>query len=450
MSLKKFNILQVSTADIAGGAEKVAWSLFQAYKQLGLPSWLAVGFKRSNSPDVLTVPNDDCRGKWAHLWSDIGNTLSPLIRKLHLPDRLQGWVPMIGQPKRAVEILCGHEDFNFPGTWKLLDLTPEPPDILHCHNLHGDYFDLRALPWLSRQVPVVLTLHDAWLISGHCAYSFDCERWKIGCGECPYLDIYPAIKRDATAHNWQRKRKIYSKSRLHIATPSQWLMQKVEQSMLAPAVAGSRIIPNGVDLSIFKPMDKPKVRTNLNLPQDTTILLSIGNRFKGSPFKDHATISETVKRLGDQNDIQELLLLCVGDEGPDEHIGKVKIRFVGYHRDVKKVAQFYQAADIFLHAAKIEADTFPNTILEALACGTPVIATAVGGIPEQIEDGETGFLVPPGDAKAMAERITRLLKDEDLRRQMAKEAATTAQNRFSLERQVEDYLRWYREILSAR
>jgi len=72
----------------------------------------------------------------------------------------------------------GHEDFNFPASWHLLDLPPRVPDILHGHNLHGCYFDLRALAWLSQQVPVILTLHDAWLLGGHCAHSFDCERWK--------------------------------------------------------------------------------------------------------------------------------------------------------------------------------------------------------------------------------------------------------------------------------
>src|SRR4029079_4578923 len=85
----------------------------------------------------------------------------------------------------------GLEDFDYPNSVELLRFLPQKPDLLHCHNLHGNYFDLRALAGLSRQIPTVLTLHDAWLLSGHCAHSFECERWTIGCGECPDLTIYP-------------------------------------------------------------------------------------------------------------------------------------------------------------------------------------------------------------------------------------------------------------------
>src|SRR5204862_2786030 len=112
----------------------------------------------------------------------------------------------------------------------------------------------------SHQVPLVLTLHDGWLLSGHCAHSLDCERWTIGCGHCPDLTLDPAIRRDATAYNWRRKHELFKNSRLYIATPSRWLMQKVERSMLATYVLGARIIPNGVDLPIFHPADQQAAR----------------------------------------------------------------------------------------------------------------------------------------------------------------------------------------------
>jgi hypothetical protein len=71
----------------------------------------------------------------------------------------------------------------FAGT-KRLELA-DKPDIVHCHNLHGEYFDLHALDWLSARVPVVITMHDAWLLSGHCVHSLGCGRWETGCGKCP-------------------------------------------------------------------------------------------------------------------------------------------------------------------------------------------------------------------------------------------------------------------------
>src|SRR5574341_819554 len=208
-------ILQVSTADRGGGAEAVAYQLFQAYRRLGHQSCLAVGMKQSNNPDVLTIPNDQCYGRWARLWIAVGDLLMPFLEKARNPARLRRLIQIgIGQPRRRWDIWNGKEDFDFRGTGQLLELGPERPDIVHCHNLHGawlpsgGYFDLRALSRLSQQVPVVLTLHDAWLLSGHCAHSFDCERWKSGCGLCPDLTIYPAVRRDSTAYNWERKRDI--------------------------------------------------------------------------------------------------------------------------------------------------------------------------------------------------------------------------------------------------
>ena len=119
-----------------------------------------------------------------------------------------------------------------------------------------------------------------------------------------------------------------------------------------------------------------------------------------------------------------------------------------YQKDPKVVARYYQVADVYIHAAR--ADTFPNTVLEALACGTPVVATAVGGIPEQVEDGVTGFLMPPGDAEAMAEAIITLLTDDALRMRLGRNAAEDAQRRFTLNRQVEAYLGWYEELVANR
>ncbi len=109
------------------------------------------------------------------------------------------------------------------------------------------------------------------------------------------------------------------------------------------------------------------------------------------------------------------------------------------------VARYYQAADVYVHAAK--ADTFPSSVIEAAACGVPVVATAVGGIPEQVIDGRTGFLVPAGDAEAMAERVVRLLDREGIRRLMSAEAQQAAKPRFDIRDQVRAYQDWYDSIV---
>src|SRR6185503_18163896 len=184
----------------------------------------------------------------------------------------------------------------FPGTRDLLNLSPVKPDILHCHNLHGGFFDLGALSRLSHEAPTVLTLHDSWLLTGHCAHSFDCERWTTGCGSCPDLSIYPAIRRDATAHNWQRKRDIYRRSRLYVTTPSNWLMDRVRQSMLWPSVELSRVIPNGVDLSTFKPGSRDEARRDLGLPSANPIVLLMSGR-RDAPWMDTGTLNRAIDSI---------------------------------------------------------------------------------------------------------------------------------------------------------
>lgn len=438
-------ILQVNTVDQGGGAAGSAWNLFNAYHKRDHHSWLAVGYKRSSDPYVLHIPNDEGRNCWARLWLSVNRLGKSLYGKVPGAGYLSQAITLIGQPYRYAIQLKGWEDFDFPGTWRLLELTSGVPDIVHCHNLHGGYFDLRALPWLSHQVPVILNLRDAWLLSGHCAHSLDCERWKTGCGECPDLTIYPAIRRDATAYNWRRKRDIYARSRLYVTTPSHWLMDKVQQSMLAPTIIEARVIPNGVDLRVFHPGGRSEARAALGVPQDVKVLLAVGNRIRSSRWRDYSTLERAVQRVANQLPDEHIILICLGEKGERGRTGNAEVWFIDYQREQRAVAQFYQAADVYIHATK--ADTFPNTVLEALACGTPVVATSVGGVPEQIEDGRNGFLVPPADPEAMAARIEQILCNYELRCHLESQAAESAGRCFDLERQANDFLMWYNEIL---
>jgi glycosyltransferase involved in cell wall biosynthesis len=429
-------ILQVNTSDIGGGAENVAWNLFNSYRDKGYNSKLAVGFKRTDDQDVIGIPNREFSSHLERLW------LSASI-KFKLPI-----LKSLGNPYRYLKIILGREDFEFPGTSELLNLITATPDILHCHNLHGNYFDLRLLPQLCKKLPTILTLHDAWMLSGHCAHSFNCDLWKIGCGNCPDLTIYPAIRRDATASNWKTKNEIFTQSQLYISTPCQWLMDKVKDSILANAVIESRIIPNGVNLEIFKPYDQVATREKLGLPKNAKILLFTANSIRKNVFKDFITMRSAVYKLATSFGRSDLIFIALGESERSIKIGPAKVLFIPYQRDPTIVSHYYQAADVYIHAAN--ADTFPNTILESLACGTPTVATRVGGITEQIEDGVTGFLTTPNDADEMALLIEELLSDEDLSEDMGAKAVQTAQERFDIKQQVESYLNWYKEILARK
>src|SRR5205085_2797415 len=229
----------------------------------------------------------------------------------------------LAEPSRAIAQEAGREDFDFPGTEHLLHLTPQKPDILHLHNLHGAYFDLRELPRLSREVPTILNVRDGWLMSGHCAFGLDCERWKTGCGDCPDLTLFPAIKRDATASNWQRKRLILGETRVHVATPSQWMMDRVQESIIAPAAIGTRVIPNGVDTNIFTPGDRRSARVAIGIDQNARLLLVAANGLRFNVWKDYQLLRSALEILRAREWPSPVIVLAVGEGSPAEHIGSI-------------------------------------------------------------------------------------------------------------------------------
>lgn len=456
MTGRNLNIVQVSMFDRYGGAERVAGDLFQAYRARGHESWLAVGRKRTADAGVLTLPHHLGGQAWSRFWWRWHLRLQPAYGRVLGSRALCRFMHALAEPRGWWDRWRGIEDFHYPGAWQLLKLTPRRPDVIHAHNLHQKYFDLRALPWLSREVPVVLTLHDAWLLAGHCAHSFACERWKTGCGACPDLALYSPLRRDGTAENWRRKRDIYARSRLHVATPCRWLMDKVEQSMLMAGAVERRVIPYGVDLTVFRPGDQAAARARLGLPQAARVLMFAASGIRGNVWKDYQTLRAAVAQLGQAAGRwadTRLVLVALGETAPEERIGAAELRFVPFEDRVEAVATYYQAADVYVHAAR--ADTFPNAVLEALACGTPVVATAVGGIPEQVRcagrgatpEHATGVLTPPGDAEALAAEIERLLDDAGRRHRMGENAAADARAQFDLNREVDAYLDWYAELL---
>ena len=359
----------------------------------------------------------------------------------------------------------GLENYNYPGSRDLLRLMSPRPDVVHCHNLHGGYFDLRYLPKLSARVPTLLTLHDAWLLGGHCAHSFGCERWTTGCGSCPDLTIPPAIPVDRTAENWLRKRHIFSRSRLFITTPSRWMMEKVGRSILSMGLVDSHVIPNGVDLETYHPAEgRLAARRELGLGLDDFVVVFAANGVRDNVWKDMATLRRALDFASRElSGRVRVRFLALGESAPAEQAGEATLEFVPYVSDSAKVARYFRAASLYAHAAK--ADTFPTTILEALACGTPIIATAVGGIPEQVRslalpaisvgtpsysiDDATGILTAPGDADGLAAAMAYLARDVALVERLGHNARLDAERRFDVRRQVDTYVEWYRHMIEC-
>ena len=402
-------ILQISTADRGGGAEAVALALQRGLRARGHEAWLAVGYRRTDEQSVVEIGGAGSR------------------RRRALTD-----------PGVLLDVARGHEDFRFPASRRVLDLVPAAPDVVHVHNLHGGYFDLRALPDLARRAPLAATLHDAWLLTGHCAHPLESNGWLRGCGDCPHLDTFPALRRDGTAFNLARKRSIYEGLQLAVVTPSRWLMDMVERSILAPAVVRRVVIPNGVDLDRFAPGDRAQARRALDVAPDVSLLVFAAQGGRTNEFKDFPTLRAALARLE-----SPVVAVALGDPTADEErVGQATLRAVGCVSP-EDVARWLRAADLYVHPSR--ADTFPSGVLEALACGTPVVASRVGGIQEQVHN-ETGILVEPGDPAALAAAIESLLADPSRRQRMSAAAAEDARVRFSVDCQIDAYLALHVEL----
>lgn len=450
-----FQIVQVNLQADRGGDGRIVSTLHRKYRELGYAARLFVGRGSLTEDDETLIPNDRYRSPWAQAMRALARTSSGDRSFRSMPRKLH-WV---AEPRRRWRIHEGFEDFDFPATLPFLsEALRSRPAILHLHNLHGGYFDLRALPALNRLAPVVLTLHDEWTYTGHCAHSSSCDRWTIGCGSCPDLKTYPAIPKDRTAQNFDLKKRIFAQTSINLNTPSHWLMERAQRSpLLSPAIEEARVIPNGVDTHVFHSGDAQDDRSRLDLPRGTKILLCAGSIARSDRRTSLPLLRSAVEQLG-RLELDTTVVFIGSGQSSVGYVNGVHVYHRPFERDLLRMASYYRAADVYLHAAR--EDNFPTAVLESLACGTPVIATDVGGIPEQVNslwrspraaaftaDSATGVLLAPADQAGLCLAIDALFVDDHLRARLSENAAKRAES-FSVSRQVDETLTWYREILS--
>lgn len=315
-------------------------------------------------------------------------------------------------------------------------------DVIHLHGTHGGFINYRQLPQLTAGKASVFTVHDQWAFTGHCGFSFSCEKWKTGCGACPFLNSYPTVKRDATAWEWKMKQKAFGNTNLTFITLSSEYTRMAAESMIKNFPI--KEIPNGIDTEEFRPLDKKECRSVLGIPQNKRVLmfsaLSQKDKRKGGDllYKSLNTLPNSTKK--------QIVLLTMGRRGGAlaEQLGieGVDLGFITSER-LKVVA--YSAADIFLFPSRGE--TFGLVALESLACETPVVAFAVGGIPDVVRQDQTGLLAPGDDTKIFSENIQKLLNNNELRTKLGKNGRATAENDFHLDLQAERHLDLYSELL---
>ncbi len=451
-------IAQVNYQDKLGGAERIAFEIHNGLRKQGHDAVLYVGKKNTDASSIKELNPDTGNNLWTQCWVNQASKLEARQRSLltHYGSKL---LRALARPDAFYRWWHGQEEFGFHKTGQLLTASARSQQLLHLHNLHGGYFDLRLLPQLCATRPVTITLHDEWMYTGHCGYSAGCSRWQHSCGECPDLTSYPAIRVDNTRQNRKQKQELYQRSRFFLTTPSQWLLDRAKDSILSQSIINCRVINNGVNTELFKPAITASVRRQLGIDEQAFVGLFVANHFRTSKAKDYNTVYEAMHKLAAANKNKDIVLLAIGEDLGTESHDNLQVKTLPFISDQQQLGYYYQSADIYLHAAFTE--IWGLTITEAMACGIPVVATKTGGIPEQVcslagyddftgydKADATGILVNQQDSEQMYLAVNQLMNDRQLARQLGDNAATVAALRFSHKVMLQQYIDWYQEILA--
>ena len=312
------------------------------------------------------------------------------------------------------------------------------PSIIHLHNIHGYYLNYELLfRYLSTtSIPIVWTLHDCWSITGHCTFfeGIGCEKWRTGCGHCPYLKDYPrSLFIDRSKKNFILKKNAFtSLDNLTIVPVSEWLGGLVRQSFLGKYPV--RVIHNGTDINVFKPQEAD-LRRKYGIGNKAIVLgvASVWHARKG--LNDFIELSKEDK-------VQVILV------GVTEEIKKKlpnNIIAINRTNSQNELAELYSVADVFVNPTYD--DNFPTTNIESLACGTPVITYRTGGSPEAIDEN-TGWIVEKGDVYGLKKIILSIGDESEdsiiARRKLCRERAIMYYNK---EDRFQDYIDLYKELL---
>ncbi|NEO43476.1 MAG: glycosyltransferase [Moorea sp. SIO4A3] len=403
------NVLHINQSDISGGAAIAGYRLHQGLLAKGIDSRLLVGTVKTKSDRVAHVS-----------------------RRYRLENQLFRLTWGFG--------------FNYLNLISSFDIPKhnfyKNANVINFHNLHTNYFNYLAIPSLTKEKPAVFTLHDMWSFTGHCAYSYDCDRWKIGCGKCPYPATYPAIKKDNTHLEWRLKNWVYSRSNITIVTPSNWLTKQAEQSMLNRFPVHH--IPYGIDTEAYQPLDTEQCRSLLGIPKNKKVLMfgadSLKDSRKGGDLllKALSLLPKSLKA--------ETVLLTMGSsgEGISEAV-EIQTLNLGYVSSDRLKSIAFSAADLFIFPTR--ADNLPLVLQESMACGTPMVSFKVGGVPDLVRPGITGYLAAPEDTEDFSNGIVQLLEDEKVREEMSQNCREIAVEEYPLELQARRYIKLYSQVL---
>ena len=377
-------ILIVSTSEQTGGAAIAAKRLMEALNNSGVKAKMIVRDKESQHISVCRIP-----GTWRPYFNFIWERLSIFIR-------------LRFSRKHLFDI-----DIANAGT----DITRLPEfaeaDIIHLHWINQGMLSLKGIrKILDSGKPVVWTMHDIWPATAICHLSLECNRYTSHCCQCPYL---PGNSTTDLANSvWLRKERLFSGHNITFVACSQWLKGEASKS---PLLSGKQIeaIPNPIDTRLFCPGSKTEARQKLGLPTDKKLIFFASQR-ADNVYKGMNCLIEACRTLVKEHlemKYSAALIIAGGHAEEISSLLPLPTYPLGYISDTRRMADVYRAADAFVLPSLSE--NLPNTIMEAMACGTPCIAFRVGGIPEEIDHQINGYIAEYKNSADLAHGIHWIL-----------------------------------------
>ena len=312
-------------------------------------------------------------------------------------------------------------------------------DLLHLHSLsqHVDFPTFFSS--VPRDLPIVWTIDDMNPVTGGCHFADDCTAFHQQCRYCPLLaDPGPE---DLSSSVFQVKREAYPVERMHVVATSEWLERSVCASELLGGAASIRTIRRGVDTLTFRPIDKRAARFALGLDPDC-YWIAFGADNIAAPAQGAGDFLVMLRNLPGSQRIHGLLF-GQGQLPPPE--SGVHLHHFGYQRSPEQLALIYSAADLFVVSSHFA--NLPQTAVESMSCGTPVIAYDVGGLGELITSGENGWLVGRHDPAELARRVRWMLDQPRARQQFAQAARRRIERDFDQRELAAAYAALYEHLL---
>lgn len=422
-------ILHIAYSDIGGGAARAAYRIHRTLvenQSLSIHSKMRVLNKLTQD---LTV-NGSRPSKESSIWRFIRPSL--LIRYY------KGFT--LG--KRTAFSVA------WPKTGLGEEINATKTDIVHLHWLGNDTLSIEEIGKIKH--PTVWRLPDMWAFCGAEHYvtppPYVDERFAEGYTS----QNRPPMEsgKDLNLIVWERKMKSWRKP-IHIVCPTNWLADCVKRSALMKDWPVT-VIPTAMDLNKWKPYDKNIARTVLNLPQDIPLVLFGAMGGTADPRKGADLLLEALQKLKKQtaqSQISEIQLLVFGQNEPDEPLNLgFPIRYFGHLYDDLSLALLYSAADVMIVSSR--QDNLPGTALESLACGTPVVAFNIGGLPDIVKHQENGWLSKPFDTDDMANGIQWTLEDKERHKKLSKNAREHVIENYDPKIIALKYKQVYEEVLN--